>query len=390
MDATGDASPPGSRTPRAGTDGVVRLAAVLGIAALTAAALALGAPVLVPLAEAFLVWFVVNALADALRRLPRIGRRLSPGAARWLAAGVVAVAGLVLVFSGVRSLATLGPQALRLQTSLDPLIRAIAALTGTESGAILDRALDAIGLETLIRTVVFGLISLLNQFGLVAIYVAFLLVDQTFHETKMRILFPDPVRRAAAAAFLADLGRQIGAYLWIMTKVSAATAALSLVAMLLIGMESAIFWAGLVFLLNFIPTLGSILGTLLPAAFALVQFQDLGNAALLVLALGTIQGVIGNVVQPRLAGETLNLSLTVTMLSLFLWGALWGVTGMFLAVPVTAVLLLIAARFEATRPLAVVLSRTGRLFPEARTGPKPPAAGARPAPQTLTTKEDRP
>ena len=361
MDAGGESAAhrPGGSGPEG--NGLVTAAAVVVLATVAILGLALGAPLLVPLAEALLVWFVVNALADALRRLPRVGRRLSPLASRWFAAGLVAVAGLAVVYSGVRSLAHLGPQALHLQTSLDPLVRGISTLLGTEGAAVLDRALDAIGIETLFRQVVLGLISLINQFGLVAIYVAFLLVDQTFHAAKLRIIFPDPVRREAAAALLADLGRQISAYLWLMTRVSAATAALCFVPMALMGLESPLFWASLIFLLNFIPTIGSIIGTFLPVAFALVQFQDVGMAALLGIIIGAIQFTIGNVVQPRLAADTLNLSLTVTILCLFLWGALWGVTGMFLAVPLTAILLLIASRFQATRRLAVLLSRTGTL-----------------------------
>ena len=357
------------------TDAIFRVAAWLIVAALAIAALGLGAPVLVPFVEALLVWFVVNALADALRRAPWISARLSEGAARWVAAGLVLIVGLVVVYSAARSLAHLGPQAFRLQTSLDPLVRVIAALLGTEGAAVLDRALDAIGLETLMRQVVLGLIGLVNQFGLVAIYVAFLLVDQAFFPAKLRILFPDPDRREAAAAFVSDLARQIRAYLWIMTKASAATAALSLVAMALAGLDSPVFWAFLIFLLNFIPTLGSILGATLPAAFALVQFGDLGLAAVLLAVLGAVQFTIGNVVLPRLAGETLNLSLSVTVLCLFVWGALWGVTGMFLAVPLTAILVLTAARFAATRPVAVVLSRTG-LVAGGLAPPPDPAAPA--------------
>jgi predicted PurR-regulated permease PerM len=343
------------------TQAILRVAAWLIVAALVIAALGLGAPFLVPFAEALLVWFVVNALADALRRVPWVSARLPEGAARWVAAAIVALIGLVILYSAAKSLALLGPQAFRLQTSLDPLVRGIAALFGTEGAAILDRTFDAIGLETLVRQMVLGLIGLVNQFGLVAIYLAFLLVDQAFFPAKLRILFPDPDRREAAAAFMADLARQIRAYLWIMTKASAATAGLSLVALSLAGLESPVFWAFLVFLLNFIPTIGSILGTVLPAAFALVQTGDLGLAAVMLAVLGAVQFTISNVVLPCLAGETLNLSLSVTVLCLFVWGALWGVTGMFLAVPLTAILVLTAARFDATRPVAVVLSRTGCL-----------------------------
>jgi predicted PurR-regulated permease PerM len=374
---TEPAPPPAAPRHAAGREApaTFHVAAWLILAALGIAALGLGASFLVPFVEALLVWFVVNALADALRRVPWIRARLSEGAARWLAAGIVLIVGLVVVYSAARSLAHLGPQAFRLQTSLDPLVRGIAALLGTEGAAVLDRALDAIGLETLMRQVVLGLIGLVNQFGLVAIYVAFLLVDQTFFPAKLRILFPDPDRRDAAAAFVADLARQIRAYLWIMTKVSAATAALSLVAMVLVGLDSPVFWAFLVFLLNFIPTIGSIIGTVLPAAFALVQFGDLGLAAVLLGMLGAVQFTIGNVVLPRLAGTTLNLSLSVTVLCLFAWGALWGVTGMFLAVPLTAILVLTAARFDATRPVAIVLSRTGVLAGTPAPPPCPAAPG---------------
>ena len=82
---------------------------------------------------------------------------------------------------------------------------------------------------------------------------------------------------------------------------------------------------------------------------------------------GLVQFVIGNILLPRLAGGSLNISLFVTILSLFAFGALWGVTGMFVAMPLTAMLVIVFAHFEATRPIAILLSRTGELdVPERR------------------------
>ena len=353
-------------------DGVLRAAAVAIIATIVCTGLAVGAPILLPVAEALLVWFIVNALADSLRRLPRMGHRLTRGMALWVATTIVALIGLATVYSGIRSLAHVGPQALRLQSSLDPIIGQLALLIGVDGASILDRMMDAIGVEALMREIAMGLINLVNQFGIVAIYVGFLLVDQAFFPAKMKLLFPDPDRREQATAFLADLAAQIRSYLWIMTKISAATAGLSYVAMLAVGLEGALFWASLVFLLNFIPTLGAILGTLLPTAVALVQFQELPSAALLGFLLAAIQFTLGNIVLPRMAGETLNLSLFVTILCLFVWGAIWGVTGMLLAVPLTAILVLIASRFPGTRGLAIAMSKTGR-FAE---GTMPSSGGA--------------
>ena len=100
---------------------------------------------------------------------------------------------------------------------------------------------------------------------------------------------------------------------------------------------------------------------MLPAFFALVQFQALGPTLAVLAGIGLVQFVVGNIVLPRLAGSSLNISLFVTILSLFVFGALWGVTGMFVAMPLTAMLVIVMQIFEATRPIAILLSRTGEL-----------------------------
>ena len=100
---------------------------------------------------------------------------------------------------------------------------------------------------------------------------------------------------------------------------------------------------------------------MLPAVFALLQFQALGPVIVTLAAIGAVQFVIGNLLLPRVAGGALNISLFVTILALFGWGALWGVTGMFVAMPLTAMLIIAFSNFAATRPFAVILSRTGDL-----------------------------
>jgi AI-2 transport protein TqsA len=364
----------------------VRVAAFFLIAAIVVTGLSNGARIVVPMAEAILVWFIVNALADALRRTPRLGPELSNRMALTIAVIIVSVIAMGAVYSGVRSLASVGPQAVRLQTSLDPVIGQIARLIGIEAAEVIDRVMDAIGIEALMREIAVGLLTLINHFGIVAIYVAFLLADQAFFPAKMRMLFPDEGRRAQASAFLGDLAQTIRSYLWVMTQVSGATAALSYVVMLFIGLEGALFWASLVFLLNFIPTLGSIIATILPIAVALVQFQDLATAALLGFLLAAVQFTLGNIVLPRMTGETLNLSLFVTMSCLFVWGAIWGVTGMFLAVPLTAILVLIASRFPGTRWVAIAMSKTGS-FVDSAPLPPGPSSGDAPA-EYIQSKRD--
>ncbi|WP_172329644.1 AI-2E family transporter [Mangrovicoccus sp. HB161399] len=354
-----------------GTRRLVAVAASMVIAACVLYALAKGAPIFVPLAEALIVWFVLNHFARTLRRLPGLGPKMGQGAAVALAAGLIALAGMAAVYSGVRSLLASGPQSLSLQASLDPVIARASAVLGADSAKVLDGMLDAVGLEQLMHQVVMGVFGLVNQFGVVAIYVAFLLADQALFRAKIAALFPDPAKRAEAERLLAELGGRISSYLWIMTRLSALTAAASWAAMAAFGLPNAMFWAILIFVLNFIPTIGSILGVLLPTAFAILQFPELLPVALLASILGLVQFTVGNVIFPRMAGQSLNMSLVVTIFALFLWGTLWGVTGLFLAVPVTAMIIIVSARFEASRPLAVLLSRTGSFE-----APPVPAAGS--------------
>ena len=100
---------------------------------------------------------------------------------------------------------------------------------------------------------------------------------------------------------------------------------------------------------------------MLPTAFALLQFQAVWPALLVLVGIGAVQFVMGNILLPRMSGTRLNVSLCVTLFSLFAWGALWGITGMFVAMPLTAMLIITFSHFPATRPIAILLSRTGEL-----------------------------
>ena len=97
----------------------------------------------------------------------------------------------------------------------------------------------------------------------------------------------------------------------------------------------------------------------------LVQFDHLTPFLIVLLVFGTIQVVTANVIEPAIMGRTLNLSPLVVIVSLMVWGTIWGVVGMFLCVPIMVVSLIVLAQFETTRPIAVLLSADGRI-PEPR------------------------
>jgi predicted PurR-regulated permease PerM len=113
--------------------------------------------------------------------------------------------------------------------------------------------------------------------------------------------------------------------------------------------------------LNYIPYVGSVLGVVVPALLALLSGPDSVSLFWLCVGLSVVQFLNGNLLDPYLMGNSLNLSPFIILFSLAVWSKLWGIPGALLAVPFAAVMLIVFQEFEGTRPLAVLLSRDGQL-----------------------------
>lgn len=105
--------------------------------------------------------------------------------------------------------------------------------------------------------------------------------------------------------------------------------------------EFFIVWGAFAFLLNFIPNIGSVIAVAMPALMTLIQYGSFGYMLLVLVILIVVQNLIGNILEPKIFGNRLGLNPIVILLSLMLWGYLWGIIGMFLSVPLTAVLKII-------------------------------------------------
>jgi AI-2 transport protein TqsA len=334
----------------------------LGIVVLLGYILAVGRDVLIPLALAVFVWQLVNALQRQIRRV-RIGGQTAP---RWLR--LVLAIGLItglLVFAGnliVMSIADVTNAAPRYEENLQKALPQIIALVpGMDEVPTLRQLLGEIDLEAVVGTITGALTTLVGSAGLLFIYLAFILFEQETFDRKIDVLFPDGQRAADVRAMLTNIDRRIETYILMKTAVSGATAVLSWIVLRLVGVDYAEFWAVVVFLLNFIPTIGSIIGVALPTLLALVQFGELGPVLLVLIGLGAVQFTLGNAVEPRIMGSSLNLSPLVIIVSLAVWGSLWGFAGMFLAVPMMVMIMIVCAQFVPTRPVAILLSANGRV-----------------------------
>jgi len=129
-----------------------------------------------------------------------------------------------------------------------------------------------------------------------------------------------------------------------------------------VQLDFAEFWALLIFFLNYIPNIGAMVATAFPVALALIQFDSWEPFIEITSGIVAIQFIVGNFLEPRLLGKSLNLSTLVILFALALWGSLWGIIGMFLSVPITVMMMIIFAHFDVTRPIAILLSQDGYIF----------------------------
>jgi AI-2 transport protein TqsA len=184
--------------------------------------------------------------------------------------------------------------------------------------------------------------SLLAYVVLILVFVTFLLAGRDSH--------------AAVTGVYREIDLKVRRYLVTKLAISAATGFLVWVALSLLQLPLAAAFGLLAFLLNFIPNIGSIVATLLPLPIAMAEFS--GQPAMIVLVIAipaTIQMTIGNFIEPKLMGEGLELHPIVVLLSLAFWGLLWGIIGMVLAVPITAVVRIVLLRFQVTEMFGKLL-----------------------------------
>ena len=200
-----------------------------------------------------------------------------------------------------------------------------------------------------------NLVSFLSGFTLVVIFLLFVLLEEPYLRAKLLDAVQGRATRKVTI-MIAHINQQVSRYLVVKFLISALTAGTVFVAYLVIGVDFPFIWLVLTFLFNFIPSIGSIAITIIASIFALVQFLPDWNYVILAAgAMAMTQLLIGNILDPQLLGERLNLSPVVILLSLLLWGYIWGVMGMFIAVPITGAIKITFENIPSTRPIGVMM-----------------------------------
>lgn len=320
---------------------LVASAALLGLAVV-------GAPFLVPLVFSLLLWAVFNAAVDALQ---------SVGVPRVLAF----VTTIIVLFLAIwLSLSILGDQATALAgeapaywkrlagiiaRTLAPLhlhIKYDEVFSQSQIAGFLGSAAASVGAS------IFGIIQ-------VVVYVGFLLSEQSQMANKFARLERDEARHSEMKTVINAIARQVQHYLGVCTVISAIMAAATYALLEFMGVSFAGLWALVLFFLTYIPTIGAV-GVAFPALMALVQFGTLWPAVVILVVLGGLHFVLLNVAETLILGQTLNLSPFAIILALTFWGLVWGVSGLFLAVPVTGAIAIVCGHIEKLRWISILLA----------------------------------
>lgn len=351
--------------------------AVLGLCG-TLALLHYGSGFLIPLVIAAML---TSLITSAIVRLESLG--LPSWLAYALSIGVVFLSvyliGMLVADQVEVVSATLPAYAER----FDATLAALSSLIGTEGVEQIKQSIARTDFSKPLTTIADGAGTLFGNMGLLIIYSAFLLAERGQMTAKFGRLFPDPEKGAEMQQLLGSIGLSIRRYLWIKTIVSILTGSLCYLALKYHGVDFAAIFGVLIFLLNFIPTFGSIIAVLIPTALALVQFDTITPVISVAAMMGAVQFVVGNLIEPRFTGKSLNLSPFVVLVSLTFWSTVWGVVGAFLSVPIAATTLIVCRNIETLRWVAIMMSADGRPEASEETSedprPAPAATKSRPA-----------
>jgi predicted PurR-regulated permease PerM len=305
-----------------------------------------------------MIWYVINALSRSYSKLlPWVN---DPN---WLTTLMSLISiGLFFAFSidmiqnNISDVSAAAPEYKR---NFDALNAKIIQQFNLQDLPNVNQIVGGIEIAPLITALAGTFTNMISDIFIVLIYVLFLMLEQGTFQNKISAMFPDNIQRGSILSILAHAQEDIQTYLWIKTVTSLITGLVSYFILMAVGVDFAGFWAFTIFLLNFIPTIGSIIATLFPALLTLIQFDTFAPFLIVLLGVGSVQIAVGNFLEPKLMGTSLNVSPLVVMLSLTLWGSVWGVAGMFLSVPITVMMLIVFAHFKQTRHWAIMLSGNG-------------------------------
>jgi len=313
----------------------------------------LGQELLIPFVLGLVVWYLIHSIRLQVGKI-RVGEKSLPKPVQSILSLSIVLSFFWfigrMVVSNLKEFALVAPE---YNARINSLSADLAEKINIPS---VHELTDRIDLPTIVTDILNSSFSFLSALFIVLFYVIFLMLEQDIFMKKLDMVFKSKEQKLNFFKIISKIDKSVHSYLSVKTLIALATAVISYIIFLSFGLDFAILWAFLVLLLNFIPFVGAFIAILFPTIISILQFGNIGTTVALLAILSGIQLVIGNFLEPKLVGKSLNLSPLVVILALAFWGSLWGVAGMFLCVPITVTLMIVLNQFPYTRGIAALLS----------------------------------
>jgi len=320
-----------------------------------------GRAIIIPFVIAVFVWYLINAIARGISLLPLLGAHI-PRFARFTMAILAICAVLVGIGALIsRNIADVMLAAPHYQENFQPIIQKLMLWLNLDHEPTFEEIKSYLDLGKIITILAQSFTGIAGKALVVVFYTGFLLYEQKYFNRKIINMISDQSTEDHVRAIIHKIDVRIQRYIGIKSLVSAIDSVLTYLILSFYNVDFAEFWGLMAFFLHFIPYAGSFIALTLPSAIALIQFGDPSVGAMVLGTLCISHAFLGHVLDPYLMGNNLNLSPIFIISSLAMWGMVWGIPGMFLAVPILAIVTIILSQFPKTRPMAILMSKTGVL-----------------------------
>lgn len=318
-----------------------------------------GQNLLIPLVIAFLLWFIIKQIRGYMEKIPLVKNRFPRWTKNLTASGFLILVIHVLLSIVFNNIKLMAGSYEKYQANTHQIFEAI---NQEISPILIQKAtefLEHFNFADAIISLFDYSTGILGNLFLVFIYALFFFLEEFTFSNKINLLFPDENKRTKLLSTLGEIEQSVSKYLGLKTVVSIITGLASFMVLWMLNIDFPVFWAFLIFVLNFIPNIGSLVATVFPAIFSMLQFGSIMPGIWVLIWVGSIQFLVGNLLEPKLMGNGVNLSPLIIILSLSFWGSIWGITGMLLSVPIMAIIVIILSKFPKTKPIAILLSANG-------------------------------
>ncbi|MBE2255591.1 MAG: AI-2E family transporter [Ignavibacteria bacterium] len=325
----------------------------------------LGVFVLIELQSILLPFFI--AIIISFLFLPVFEWLKSKKLPSWLALTIVMI--LILLLANVSSL-FIFTSISAFESALPEYQQKFDALYNSIFASLASMGIDVDGLKTTISssssmsfgnltsiaTSLFSSIAgIFGDFVLIMIYVVFLLSEFSSINRRILVAFSADKARKIVDTFN-DIFNDVRRYLVGKTIINLIEGFVIGVILWAFGVDFYVVWGILVFLMNYIPNIGSFIATVLPFITALFNYDNIIMPIIILVIMIAVANIFGNMIEPKVFGDTLDLSPILILVALIFWGYVWGIMGMILSIPIMSMIKIIMMKFDATRPAAILMS----------------------------------